>query len=156
MRQKTRKIDANELGSALALIALSLWICIGSLATLPFGSFHRPGPAFLPFWAGVLLGAMSLALFVKSFLPAQRSSLKFSFHALKKPVLALVILIVYAVAFRFLGLFACNFLFMIFMVLLMEKKHWYVAVGIGIITSFGFYCLFSLWLRVPLPHGILF
>ena len=155
MRQPTRKIDAKELGSALALIALSLWICIGSLATLPYGSFHRPGPAFLPFWTGVLIGAMSVVLFVKSFLPAQRSLLKFSFHALKKPVLALVILTVYGVAFRFLGFFVCNFLFMIFMILLMEKK-WYVAVGIGLITSFGFYCLFSMWLRVPLPRGILF
>jgi hypothetical protein len=32
------------------------------------GTFHSPGPGFLPFWSGVALGAFSIILIVESIL----------------------------------------------------------------------------------------
>lgn len=142
--------------SALVLLALSFFICFGSLASLAYGSYHRPGPGFLPFWAGVLIGLMSLALLVKSIWLDAGSGRKFFQGSFRKPLFALLALIAYGLLFFILGYFICNFLLMIFMILLMEKKKWYVALGSGLITALAFYVVFSIWLQVPLPRGVLF
>ena len=142
--------------SALVLLALALSICIGSLATLSYGNYSRPGPGFLPFWTGVLIGLMSLGLLVKSIWQGGGSGGKFFQGSFRKPLFALLALIVYGLLFVILGYFICNFLFMIFMILLMEKKRWYVALGSGLITALAIYVVFSVWLQVPLPRGLLF
>ncbi len=142
--------------SALVLLALSLFICIGSLATLSYGNYHRPGPGFLPFWTGVLIGLMSLGLLVKSIWQGEGLGGKFFQGSFRKPLFALLALIAYGLLFVNLGYFICNFLFMIFMILLLGKKRWYVALGSGLITALAFYVIFSVWLQVPLPRGVLF
>ncbi len=156
MNGDRKRIDRDSV-SAVVLLILALAICIGSTATLPYGSYHRPGPAFLPFWTGILIGGMSLALLVQSLLqkPA-RSPQKGASTNLKKPAYALLALILYGTLFGTLGYFVCNFLFMAFMVLLLDKKKWYLALGIGVVTAVVFYLIFGVWLQVPLPRGIFF
>ena len=53
------------------LLVLSLLICSASLSTLSYGHYHLPGPGFLPFWSGVLLGLLSLGLLFKSILQSK-------------------------------------------------------------------------------------
>ena len=154
--RKREPINWKDGVSALVLLALSLFICFGSLANLSYGSYHRPGPGFLPFWTGLLIGLMSLGLLVKSIWQGGGVGGKFFQGSVRKPLYALLALIAYGLLFVILGYFICNLLFMIFMILLMEKKKWYVAVGSGLITALAFYGVFSVWLQVPLPRGILF
>jgi putative tricarboxylic transport membrane protein len=153
---RKKGMDLRDGVSALALLAIAVAICIGSLGHLSYGSFHRPGPAFLPFWTGILIGALSVALLASSFLPGRPSSRQLSSLNLKAPLYALLVLIGYGVCLGFLGFFTCNLLFMILMVILMEGKKWFLAIGTGVITALSFYFIFSLWLQVPLPRGILF
>ncbi len=149
-------IDWRDTVSALVLLALSLLICSASLSTLSYGHYHLPGPGFLPFWTGLLIGLMSLGLLVKSIWQGGGVGGKFFQGSFRKPLYALLALIAYGLLFVILGYLICNLLFMIFMILLMEKKKWYVAVGSGLITALAFYGVFSVWLQVPLPRGILF
>ncbi len=151
-----RKRIGTDGVSALVLLIIALAICFGSMATLSYGTYHSPGPAFLPFWTGILIGAMALALLVQSIFQKTRLPQKLSSASLKKPGFALLALILYGLLFGVLGYFICNLLFMGFMVLLMEKKKWYTALGIGLVTALGFYVVFGIWLQVPLPRGILF
>ncbi len=151
-----RKRIGRDSVSAVVLLILAFAICIGSTATLSYGSYHRPGPAFLPFWTGILIGAMSIALLAQSLLRSPRLPRGRPSASLKKPAYALLALILYGVLFGVLGYFICNLLFMGFMVLLVEKKKWYTALGIGVITALVFYFVFGVWLQVPLPRGIFF
>jgi hypothetical protein len=153
---RAKDINRKDATSALVLLALSLFICFGSLYTLAYGNYHRPGPAFLPFWTGVLIGLMSLGLLVKSIWLDGGPGKKFFQGSFRKPLFVLLALIAYGLLLVILGYFICNFLFMTFMILLMEKKKWYVALGSGLITALAFYVVFSVWLQVPLPRGVLF
>jgi hypothetical protein len=49
--------------SGLFLLILAIFMCWGSLG-LPYGSIHNPGPGFFPLWLGIILGAMSIGLFM--------------------------------------------------------------------------------------------
>jgi len=142
--------------SALVLLALALLICFGSFSTLAYGNYHRPGPGFLPFWTGVLIGLMSLGLLVKSIWLDGGPGRKSFQGSFRKPLFALLVLTAYGLLLVILGYLICNFLLMVFMILLMEKKKWYVALGSGLITALAFYVVFSVWLQVPLPRGVLF
>lgn len=51
--------------SGLFLLLLSALICWGAY-DLPYGKVRDPGPGFLPWWLGMILGMMSLALLLKS------------------------------------------------------------------------------------------
>jgi putative tricarboxylic transport membrane protein len=154
--RKREPINWKDGVSALVLLALSFFICFGSLANLSYGSYHRPGPGFLPFWTGLLIGLMSLGLLVKSVWQGGGVGGKLFQGSLRRPLYALLALLAYGLLLVIFGYFICNLLFMIFMILLMEKKKWYVAVGSGLITALAFYGVFSVWLQVPLPRGILF
>ena len=153
---RAKGFNAKDGISALVLLVLSVLICFGTLANLSYGNYHRPGPGFLPFWTGVLIGLMSLGLLVKSIWQGGGLGGKFFQRSFRKPLFALLALIAYGLLFVILGYFICNFLFMIFIILLMEKKKWYVALGSGLITALAFYVVFSVWLQVPLPRGFLF
>jgi len=48
-------------GLALSILAA---VMIRAALGLPYGSVHNPGPGFFPLWLGVILGSMSIALFV--------------------------------------------------------------------------------------------
>jgi len=109
--------------SALVLLAPSLFICLGSLDNLSYGSYHRPGPGFLPFWKGLLIGLMSLGLLFKSIWPGgEAGGGKLFQGSFRKPLYALLALVAYGLLFDLLGYFICNLLFMIFMILLRIRE----------------------------------
>jgi len=149
------EINRKDALSALFLLAFSIFICFTSLSTLSYGHFHLPGPAFLPFWSGVLMGAMSLGLLVKSIMQA-KEAVQISFRGWSgKPLYILLALIAYGLLFGIIGSFFCNLFFMIGMILLFKGKRWFLAIGGGLVTALGFHLVFSFWLNVPLPRGIL-
>src|SRR5271157_5879786 len=152
---KPRGVNWKDGMSALVLLSLSLLICIASLSTLSLGHYYHPGPGFLPFWSGVLLGAMSLGLLVKSILQGNGSLGKFLWRGLYKPICALLALIIYGLLFETVGYFICNFLLMVFMIKILERKKWPLAVGAAFLTALSFYLVFSIWLKLLLPRGIL-
>jgi hypothetical protein len=151
---KTREgINWKDAISALVLLAFALLICVISYFTLPYGNYFRPGPAFLPFWSGALVGFLALLLLIKS-LWRKAEKRKFFQGNPRKIFFALSVLIAYGLLFGFLGFFLCNFL-LIFLFLIWERKKWYLALGSGLVSALVFYLVFSYWLNVPLPRGIL-
>ncbi len=149
------EINRKDALSALFLLAFSIFICFASLSTLSYGHFHLPGPAFLPFWSGVFVGALSLGLLIQSILQRRgrgENSLRGRFA---KPSYTLLALIAYGLLFTILGSFLCNLFFMTFMLWILERKNWAFAIGGGLVTALSFYLVFNIWLKVPLPRGIL-
>jgi putative tricarboxylic transport membrane protein len=152
--RKSGGINWKDGTSALVLLALSLVMCSTSLFTLSYGHYYLPGPAFLPFWSGLLLGLMALVLLIKTIWKGQGARGDFLAGKLNKPLFTLLALITYGLLFDILGYLLCSFLFMVFMLLMLKRGKWLFAVGGGFITALSFYLIFSLWLKVTLPTGI--
>jgi len=144
--------------SSLVWLAFAIYICIES-SRLSFGSFHNPGPGFLPLLVGILLGLFSIVVFLQAFLSKETEEIVQSWYSKekwKKLIWVLVALFAYAVCLEILGFLISTFLLLVFLFLSgMEPKRWGVAIGGSAIASVSSYAVFELWLRTQLPKGIL-
>lgn len=145
---------------------------VGSLITILFGLFaitqslqidywwkFGPGPGFLPLWASIVLVIGGCLLLIQ----ALRKP-KTTIHGARDPQRLRRLMTITAVAgltvltslaMIYLGFSLAVFLFLAFMIHVLGKYRWYVNVGISLFISLSFYALFSTWLQVPLPKGIL-
>jgi hypothetical protein len=52
-------VTRRNIFAAIFFLFFSLYICFESLR-IGFGSWHKPGPGFLAFWSGIVLGSLAL------------------------------------------------------------------------------------------------
>ena len=135
-------------GMALVLIGLvTMW----ESRVFPLGSFHRPGPAYMPVFLAALLilfGAVVFAMdarvrrLVDVGWPEWR-------HALA---------IFGACAFAACGLERLGYRLtiaavMAFLLLVVERKGWALGLTLTVAMAWGSFFVFDTLLRVPLPRG---
>lgn len=144
--------------TSLFLVFLSILICILS-TRLPvgLGTLRDPGPAFLPFWSGVVMGLLSLVLFFRSIRRRieEKGESWFPKEHWVSLVLVLAALAAYAVVLDSLGFLIDTFLLMFFLFRIMGAMKWMWAIGGSIIFSLASFGIFDLWLKVQLPKGFL-
>jgi len=144
--------------SGIALSILSAGM-ISAALRLPYGNLHNPGPGFFPLWLGVILGGMSIALFV------QTTRGKESERTLKeileedvrwgKVLLVLGALIIYGFLMDTIGFLIVTFLLMIVLLRFIEPQPWKVVIGWALGGSVGSYLIFEVWMKLRLPKGFL-
>jgi hypothetical protein len=143
--------------SSLVWLILAICICIES-SRLSFGSFHNPGPGFLPLLVGLILGIFSLIVFLQATLsgkPQESLPPWYPKERWRKLIWVLIALFSYAVCLETLGFLISTFLLLVFLFRYgMEPKRWVVAIGASAMASFSSYAVFELWLRTQLPRGI--
>jgi putative tricarboxylic transport membrane protein len=142
--------------TGLFWLGISIFVCVKALG-MDIGTFHLPGPGFLPFWSGVMLGLFSILLVVTSLM--KRSGKGEEKHLWKgkdwnKVVIVLVSLFVYALFLHPLGYLIATFGLMALMFGVMRKTRWWVRVLTAAVTVSATYLLFNIWLEVQLPKGI--
>jgi putative tricarboxylic transport membrane protein len=131
----------------------SLYICFESLR-IGFGSWHKPGPGFLAFWSGIVLGSLALVTMFENGKPKEEgeSSGQVSWKGRATCFLALL---AYVVLLNPLGFLLTTFLFITFLVKVVEGRSWCAAMIMGSATALGSYGLFELCLKSQFPMGIL-
>jgi len=141
---------SRDLTSALFWLAFAIFFSIESLTQLKLGTLHQPGPGFFPFWAGVVLGLLSLILLLKSLRNQERLSLS----GLKSWKLLLVAgaLLAYLLLLETLGFVTITFLFL-FLLLRLEYKGWVFSAVSALLGALASYAIFQLWLKTQLPTG---
>ncbi|RPJ07664.1 MAG: tripartite tricarboxylate transporter TctB family protein, partial [Deltaproteobacteria bacterium] len=60
-------MNLRDRWSGLFWLAISIFVCIEAYQ-IDIGTFHSPGPGFLPFWAAVIFGVFSVVVIATSFL----------------------------------------------------------------------------------------
>lgn len=141
---------------ALFFLALSVFICQQSVV-IGVGSMGQPGPGLLAFGAGVAMGGLAVWFLIQSFVSKEsRGDVSQEGRTFKKGRFLLVCasLFVYTSAVNRLGFFLTTFLFVVFVLWLVEpKKGWRTLLEATLITI-GNYLLFVKWLGLGLPTGI--
>ena len=142
--------------SSLFWVGIGVLICILSVK-LSLGTLRSPGPGFLPFISGVILGALALVVHLQ----VRRAN---SPHKEVKPIwsdprrglrmiLTLLALMAYALGMEHLGFLISTFLFIAFLLKFVEPQRWTVVLFGSILASGLSYCIFELILQVQLPKG---
>jgi putative tricarboxylic transport membrane protein len=143
--------------SGLFWLIISILVCVESIR-IDIGTFHNPGPGFLPFWAGVVLGMFSIALLITSVLKGKGekgiSSLwkGMEWH---KVIIVLASLFIYVILLHRLGYLITTSGLLALLFGVMSRQRLWIPVVSALITALLSYLIFYVWLGVQLPKGIL-
>ena len=140
---------------SLFLLALSSFICQQSVV-IGVGSLGQPGPGLLAFGSGLAMGGMALCLLIQSFISKERRQEDLEHRsALKSGKLSMlcISLFVYIIAVNRLGFVLSTFLFVIFILRLVESKKWWRTLLEATLITIGNYLIFAVWLGLGLPLG---
>ncbi|MFH0813246.1 MAG: tripartite tricarboxylate transporter TctB family protein [Pseudomonadota bacterium] len=138
-----------------------IWFAIGGGMAieginLGLGKSYLSGIGFVPFLIGSSLGVCGLILVALVTLKGKEDDDKiWAGLNWKNLVLPLLSLLIYALLMEHLGFLITTFLFQFFLLKLTAPKRWLSPVFTSLLIVFCCYFVFSLWLNVPLPKGIL-
>jgi putative tricarboxylic transport membrane protein len=139
---------------SIVLFVFSVWVIIESL-DLSLGEIQEPGPGFIPFYAAIFMGALSLYNVVALLLTHKENEQAFSsFENLKELIYVIAIMTISVFFWETLGYFITASVVMISTMKIYGKDSW---PKILIITFFAVslsFLLFKFILQIELPLGI--
>lgn len=123
---------------------------------LSIGEVSRPGPGFFPFYLGVALAVVALALLARSLARRAPAAPPPGGEPLRraKAVWTLLAGVAYAFLLEPLGFLVTTFLLLFFLFTVIEPKRWTTAVALSALTALATWIVFKLWLGVQLPGGV--
>ena len=141
--------------SVLFWLAISFFVCVESIK-VNIGTLQSPGPGFLPFWSGVVLGILAIILLVNSILKEKKPKATDLWKGMKwdKVVLTLLSLFLYIFLLPKLGYFIATFGLMTFMFGLIRRSKLWIQGVIALFSVFVTYFIFYICLDIQLPKGI--
>jgi len=139
----------------LIWLILSVAICVESWR-LKIGGFHQPGPGFLLFFAGALLGILALISLVQSLkeIEPKGPAIWVGVNFLKLGLLVGV-LFLYTILLPKLGFLLGTFLLLLFLFRVVEPYRWRKIFFASLLTMGVIYGFFVIILESRLPKGLL-
>ena len=145
--------SADRIAGA-ALLALSIAFAAYALRQYAYWGENGPGPAFLPFWVGLVLALLATMLLVgavrardpgEPWLPDRTGLIRI--------VIVLCATICYVALLNMLGMTIATALFLVVLVRWPDRMPWSTAVAVALAVAALNYVVFVRWLHVPLPEG---
>lgn len=121
-----------------------------------FGSFNSPGPGFYPFWLAVILAIVSFIYFLNHLGVDPQAVALWGKRAWIRPTIAVIVMFGYGFLLSWLGFASATFLLFISWLLVIEREKPLTVALVSIIGTTAVYLLFSIFLKVQLPKGLLF
>ena len=148
----------NRLGRLLQRIVIAVFFAVGVYVAikaleLPYYTRVGPGPAFFPFWLGVVIAGLSTLAMLASFKSRPEN---FEDRIIPARSASIEMLVTFAmIAFFALTIQALGFVFSIFIVLivllLINRVQLLTALLVALGGSVGVGYAFATWLRVYVP-----
>jgi putative tricarboxylic transport membrane protein len=136
------------------LVIAGIGVTVSILArNLPAQTGFGLGPAFLPFWTGIVLATCGLWLCARP--PADPEVSWPASRGFARAACGFLLLLLYALALQPLGYLIDTSVFLVIAILLLEPARPTRALVVGITSAAFLFLIFRVWLRVPLPGGVL-
>jgi putative tricarboxylic transport membrane protein len=123
------------------------------------GSLHEPGPGFVFFWTAVVVGLLSLAVVVQSFVgkavEGENEGRIFTKAGARKVIFVIIALFLYALLLEWVGFLIMTLLLLVFLLKAIEKKSWFFTLLAGVTITIMAYLIFETALESHLPKGFL-
>ena len=139
---------------AIFFFFLSLYICFESLH-LGLGNWQKPGSGFFSFWSGVALGILALFVLFQSRRRKENGNESREQASWRGRILCFLSLLVFLLLLDTLGFILTTFLFILFLIRIVERKSWIDASVTALVVALASYGLFEICLQSQLPKGIL-
>ena len=141
---------------AAAVLAF-LGVAAAALAyDLGFGNFHHPGPGFFPFWLSAILALVSFIYFLTQLGADSLRVTLWDKRTWIRPFGAAGMMFLYSLAMGWMGFFSSTFLLFLAWLILIEREKWLTVGLVSVLGTLSFFLVFTVFLKVPLPRGIIF
>jgi len=139
----------------LIWLALGIGITIEAIH-LGLGELRFPGIGFMAFLIGISLGFSGFILTVFKTVKGKREDDKiWAGQNWKNVVIPLITLLIYIALLETLGFLIATFLLIFLLFKITTSKRWFSPLLTSLIVVLLSYLLFFVWLKIPLPKGVL-
>lgn len=147
--------SADRVTAAL-LLAFAVAFSVGALKQYQWWGSGGPGPAFMPFWLGLVMAVLALIMLVRSikqqhpgptWLPRG--------EGLRDMLVVLAATIAFVALLKVTGMIIGTALYLAFLVRYLGRHRWWVTFAIALAAAGFNWLVFVHWLRVPMPEGMI-
>jgi hypothetical protein len=142
------------------------WVVAGGIICIlafqhGLGSFRAPGPGFVAFLSGILIGAVGAIMILSKRVSmggakgtTRGAGLGIPAVSLSRLAYTMMFLVAYAILMDPLGYIVSTFLAMFGLFFNWKKKNWLWSFFFSVSASLVSYLVFEVWLHCQLPRGI--
>ena len=142
--------------TAALLLAFAVAFSVGAVKNYQWWGAGGPGPAFVPFWLGLVMAALALSFLIRSLRSTFPGASWFPRgQGLRDMLVVLVVTIAFVALLDVTGMVIGTALYLAVLIRYLGKHAWWVTISIAIGTAIGTWLVFVHWLRVPMPEGML-
>jgi LPXTG-motif cell wall-anchored protein len=138
------------------LLAFAAAFAAGALKFYRYWDETGPGAAFLPFWLGLAMAALALLMLVRRRRGAAADPAWFPRGEGRNRILIVLgLTLAFVALLKVTGMIAGTALYLAFLIRLLGKHPWWLAVLVAAAAAGFNWLVFAHWLRVPFPQGML-
>ena len=142
--------------TAAVLLVLSLAFAAGALKNYAYWSPNGPGPGFLPFWLGVAMATLAVLLLLSALrAPDPGEAWLPRGTGLRRLALVLGASVALVALLEATGMVIGTIAFLVVLLRGLDRVSWPVSIGVALATAGSIFLVFTYWLKVPLPVGVL-
>jgi len=141
--------------STLFFVGLATAIVVESIR-MGRGSLSNPGPGLIPLGCGLVIGTLSLIVFVGTFRTSPGEGLRdkkieFSWNIIS----ALISMVVFGFLLNPLGFYTATFLWLGFVCRWIGRMGWKATIVLSAISTLSAWLLFGYLLEIRFPRGLM-
>ena len=147
--------SADRVAAAL-LLAFSVAFAAGALKYYQWWGSGGPGPAFMPFWLGLVMALLALTMLVRSLKEKNPGEAWLPRgEGLRDMLVVLGVTTAFIAALNVTGMILGTALYLLILVRYLGRHRWWVTAAVALAAAGFNWLVFVHWLRVPMPEGML-
>ena len=147
--------SADRVTAAL-LLAFAVAFSVGALKQYQRWGSGGPGPAFMPFWLGLVMALLALWLLIRSWKQQHPGEAWLPRgEGLRDMLVVLAATVAFVVLLKVTGMIIGTALYLAFLVRYLGRHRWWVTFAIALAAAGFNWLVFVHWLRVPMPEGMI-
>ena len=147
--------SADRVTAAL-LLAFAVAFLVGALKNYHWWGSGGPGPAFMPFWLGLVMAILAIMMLVRSFKQQHPGATWLPRgEGLRDMLVVLGVTILFVALLNVLGMVIGTAIYLGILIAYLGRHPWWMTIAIAVAAAFFNWLVFVHWLRVPFPEGML-
>ncbi len=142
--------------TAALLLACAVAFSAAALKYYKWWGADGPGPAFMPFWLGLVMAALALMMLVRSLREKYTGDAWLPRgEGLRHMLVVLGASAAFVALLKVTGMIFGTALFLAGLLRYLGRHRWQVCAAVALGAAGFNWLVFARWLRVPLPEGML-
>ena len=145
--------NADRVTAAL-LLAASVAFSAAALKQYQWWGPGGPGPAFVPFWLGLVMAILATMMLARSLRSKDRgASWLPRGEGLRDMLVVLGVTVAFVALLNVLGMVLGTAIYLAVLIRYLGKHRWWTTLAIAVAAAAFNWLVFVRWLRVPMPEG---